>query len=74
MSEYRPVTTVEDLERLDHAQMLSGYHFGFAGGHELFNVTRSFWHGWRNGRVDGGWAQNDDAQRALARAMCGRAA
>lgn len=74
MSEYRPVVTAEDLATLDNCEMLQGWHYGREGPPEPHNVTRSFWHGWRNGMVDGGWANLDEPQRTLARAMCGRAA
>lgn len=74
MSEFRPVVTAEDLATLDNNDMLAGWHFGRYGAPEPYNVTRSFWHGWRNGAVDGGWRLLDEHQRTLARAMCGRAA
>lgn len=72
MSEYRPVTTPEDLATLDHNEMFAGYTAGRMGAPEPRNVPRSFWHGWRNGMVDGGHSQPDQAQRQLAAAMCGR--
>ena len=36
------------------------------------NRSRSYWHGWRNGRVDGGHDKGDQAMQALARAVVGR--
>lgn len=63
-----PVTTLEDLAKLDHDEVVEGY----SDGTENFpcgpNRSRSYWHGWRNGMVDCGHAEKDDAQADLARA------
>lgn len=54
MTEHRkPVTTIAELETLDEAEILEGYTDGLAlepepGG----NRSKSYWHGWRNGRSD----------------------
>lgn len=54
MSEPRvPVTTVAELKTLDEAEMLEGYKDGLAGDDEPGgNRSKSYWHGWRNGRSD----------------------
>jgi len=62
-----PVETKADLETLNQDEILEGYLDGYGG--ELNcgdNRSRSYWHGWRNGRVDGGYAENDYAQMCLA--------
>ena len=65
-----PVTTVADLETLDDDEMIEGYRDGKAGEPEPGdNRSRSYWHGWRNGAVDGGHREIDAAQRELAAAI-----
>lgn len=53
--------------------MVAGYMDG------LYNAaapgsdkSRSYWHGWRNGMVDGRHAEMDDAQAMLARELVGK--
>lgn len=66
--ERAPVTTLEDLAGLDKAEVLEGYWDGREGDAEPGNNrSRSYWHGWRNGMVDGGHRQPDPACRELAR-------
>lgn len=73
MSEYAPVRTKAELDLLDDADMAAGYLHGFNGGAEPgSNQSRSFWHGWRNGQVDGKHAVIDDDQMRLAREIVGR--
>lgn len=73
MSEFSPVTTADDLATLDDGEILEGYRDGFEGEREPGNNrSRSYWHGWRNGRVDGGHDEIDTAQRQLAHAVYGR--
>lgn len=73
MSEFRPVTTAEDLDRLDETEMVAGYLSGLHGEPEPGNTrTRSFWHGWRNGMADSGRREPDAAQGALAHALVAR--
>lgn len=69
MSEARkPVTTLADLDSLDSAEIAEGYRDGADGEPEPGgNRSRSYWHGWRNGRVDRGHAKKDAAQAELAR-------
>ena len=70
MSEFVPVTTLEDLRSLDQAEMVEGYRDGFRGEPEPGNNrSRSYWHGWRNGAVDGKHRDGDWAQYELARAV-----
>lgn len=70
MAEYQPVTTMEDLDTLDEAEVMAGYWSGRAGDPEPSHnlVTRSRWHGWRNGAMDGGHIPHDAAAQALASA------
>jgi hypothetical protein len=70
MSEFEPVSTVQDLKLLDETDMMNGYLSGFHGDPiPGSDKSRSFWHGWRNGQVDGGFAKSDDAQRSLVRGL-----
>lgn len=67
MSAHVPVTTLQDLATLDEVEMIEGYRDGFAGEPEPGgNRTRSHWHGWRNGAVDGGHRSIDQHQVDLA--------
>ncbi len=65
-----PVTTVADLDQLDEAEMVEGYRDGYRGDPEpQGNRSRSYWHGWRNGAVDGKHRDLDPAQMVLVRAV-----
>lgn len=69
MSEHARVCTPAQVECLDLAEVSAGYDMGAAGApepHPHF-CTRSFWHGWRNGAVDAGLIERDDAQEHLCR-------
>ncbi len=73
MSEFQALTTKADLELLDDAEMVAGYLAGFKNYDEPgSDKSRSFWHGWRNGMVDGKHAQMDDAQWVLVRELVGK--
>ncbi len=62
-----PVTTAADLLALDTSEVLEGYCDGFKGEPEPGNNrSLSYWHGWRNGAVDGGHREPDAAQAELA--------
>ena len=61
-----PVTTLEELNSLDDKEVIEGYFDGFEDWPCGDNRSRAYWHGWRNGRVDGGHAQPDHAQQLLA--------
>jgi hypothetical protein len=67
MSEFGPVARISDRRTLDESEVLLGYMAGFDGSPcPGSSCSRSFLHGWRNGMVDGGHAEPDAAQRALA--------
>ena len=71
MVEFQPVSTLCDLASLDDDAVLEGYRDGFAGDPEPGdNRSRSYWYGWRNGAVDSGRREKDDAQAALASEFC----
>ena len=66
--ERTPVRTTDELRVLDGDEVVEGYQDGRKGEPEPGgNRSKAYWHGWRNGRVDGGHAKLDDAQRALCR-------
>lgn len=68
MTERVPVTKAADLVTLDPAEVLEGYNDGYSGDPEPGgNRSDAYWHGWRNGALDGGHREKDDAQAALAR-------
>ena len=67
MSEFTPVSTVAELSLLDDQEMVEGYLSGLDGTAEPgSDKSKSFWHGWRNGMSDKGFAPLDDYQHALA--------
>ena len=70
MSEFRPVSTMPDLCVLDEFEIAEGYWAGLRGEPEpvASTISRSYWHGWRNGAVDGGHRPKDEAQARLAHA------
>ena len=72
MSEFVPVRTIEDLNRLDVDEMLLGYWAGRENAAEPgSDKSRSYWHGWRNGMTDFGHKKSDSAQSELARHYVG---
>ncbi len=55
--------------------MIEGYWDGYKGEPEPGdNRSFAFWHGWRNGAVDGKYREIDAAQAALAHDVATRAA
>ena len=62
-----PVLSIPDLETLIESEIVEGYSDGLEGFPCGENRSRSYWHGWRNGMVDSGRQQKDDAQIILAR-------
>jgi ribosome modulation factor len=56
------------LNELDKRDVYHGYKAGLNGAPEpSIELNRDYWHGWRNGMVDGGhWKNPDEAQRKLA--------
>jgi uncharacterized membrane protein len=69
MSEFARVATVADMETLDMVDVQAGYYAGRHGAPEPIAsyFSRAFVHGWRNGAVDGGHREQDEAQAMLAR-------
>lgn len=66
-SQHDPVRTIEDVRTLDPSEMLEGYRDGRAGEPEPGNNrSRAYWHGWRNGALDGGHIEKDEHHAALA--------
>lgn len=62
-----PVTTVDELDDLDETEMVEGYRDGYRNEPEpQGNRSKSYWHGWRNGMIDGGHMKPDAASKALA--------
>ena len=76
MSDRTPVSTLADLDQLDLDEMAQGYRSGMDGDPEPGgNRSRSYWHGWRNGRTDKGGGKlhpPDAAQLALVKAKRSR--
>ena len=73
MNEFTPVTTLADLDTLDEDEILEGYRDGRNDWPEPGNNrSRSYWHGWRNGAVDGGHKPKDATQAELARVYVAR--
>ena len=67
MSEFRPITDLEDLWVQNHGDISLGYQAGLAGLPEPGNLfSRAYWHGWRNGRVNAGFQPEDAAQAMLS--------
>tara|TARA_B100001939_G_C16629384_1_gene482766 strand:+ start:286 stop:504 length:219 start_codon:yes stop_codon:yes gene_type:complete len=55
------------LNCLNNEEVVEGYLDGLENAPEPHgNRTYSYWHGWRNGMVDGGFREKDDAQILLA--------
>jgi hypothetical protein len=72
MSEFKPIDTLADLARQDLVcgDIEAGYIAGVYGAPEPIASTfsRAFWHGWRNGRVDGAHDDPDEYHARLAAA------
>lgn len=68
-----PVTTLEDLDALDDAEIIEGYHDGRGGEPEPGdNRGRAYWHGWRNGAADAGRIKVDVAMEKLVHLFLAR--
>ena len=68
-----PVVDLADLDALDETEMVEGYMDGFTGEPEpMGNRSRSYWHGWRNGAVDGHHRKLDAAMEILASKVVAR--
>lgn len=62
---HQAVSNVADFRALDEAEILIGYMDGVSGVSLAEGVTRSYWHGWRNGLVDAGLIEPDEAYLQL---------
>jgi len=62
---FEAVRDVADFRTLDESDILIGYMDGIAGLVGAKDMTRSYWHGWRNGVVDAGFLEPDEAQLEL---------
>ncbi|MBI0537769.1 hypothetical protein D9599_19610 [Roseomonas sp. KE2513] len=62
---FKAVRSVTDFRSLDEAEILIGYMDGMAGLVGEKDMTMSYWHGWRNGAVDAGFIEPDQAQLQL---------
>jgi hypothetical protein len=68
MADRIPVTTISELQELEDSEILEGYVDGRSN--EPMpgdNRSKAYWHGWRNGQVDGGHAKIDNAQMELVK-------
>jgi len=72
MSEFRPVDNIVDLCLIDAQAVEYGYIAGLNNIPEPVAsiFPRGYWHGWRNGMVDGGYIEQDEYQERLAAAYC----
>ena len=72
MGEYRKISTKDEFEKINDGECISGYKSGLRGGEKPSSLhSKSFWHGWRNGMVDGGHMRIDSEMRQLAREVVG---
>lgn len=63
----RSVPDLTTLDALDDAELREGYQDGYDGDSEPgHNRSLAYWHGWRNGAVDGGHREKDDEQALIA--------
>src|SRR3954463_9868084 len=69
MVERIPATTPDQVFAMDEAEMVEGYQDGRDNAPCGDNRSESYWHGWRNGMVDGGHAKGGEGQRLLARRL-----
>ena len=68
MTQYIPIKRASLLDSLDDKEVLEGYIDGSKNEPEpKGNRSVSYWHGWRNGMVDYGHKERDDAQTELAK-------
>jgi hypothetical protein len=68
---FQPVENIADFRSLDEGEILCGYLDGMNGSPcTLSEVSRSYWHGWRNGLVDGGFTLRDISQLRLEAQFC----
>lgn len=72
MSEYRPIETLEEYDALNSEHTIPGYQSGRRGDPEPRNCTRSYWHGWRMGRMDAGLMEQPPEHIELVKLLCER--
>ncbi len=65
--ERRPLVLAAELDTLDESEIIEGYLDGLKNERCGGNRSRSYWHGWRNGMVDGKHAKIDASQGLLAK-------
>lgn len=72
MSEFQPVRTKADLEKLEDDDILTGYIHGLSDPIQPgSDKSRGYWHGWRNAQSDKHRVPIDDAQMQLVREVVG---
>jgi len=70
---FKPVSTVLDLETLDHSEIVEGYLSAEKDDPEPGpNRGRAYWHGWCNRMRDKGAMAMEDASWRLARELVTR--
>ena len=63
------VSTMDELVEFDTDEIIEGYFDGRENEPEpQGNRSKSYWHGWRNGMIDGGHMKSDAASKALTAA------
>lgn len=69
--EFNKVSTKADLESLDQEDIVLGYVAAMNGEVQepASDKSRGYWHGWRNGMVDRGYAKIDTEQQRLVREL-----
>jgi hypothetical protein len=68
-----PVVSLDELDALDSAEMVEGYHDGYQNEpRPSGNRSKSYWHGWRNGMMDGKLMPVDASAMVLVRAVVAR--
>jgi len=67
---FEPVATKEDLDTLDHDEIVEGYRTAECGDPEPGpNRGRAVWHGWRMRMMDLKQLEIDEPTRALVKAL-----
>lgn len=70
MSEFKPLSSKEELDSIDGEECVAGYWSGRNGDPEPgSDKSRSFWHGWKNGSMDFGFLKPDIHSQSLAESV-----